>query len=270
MNTISFKGTLNTGDWIYYLSGIKSVCEKHNAKAKLYLWLDRIAFYYTGATHPVKDITGKKDVSMNAYMFKMLKPLLEAQPYIESVETWNGEPVMIDLDRIRQVKINQPYGDIRQWPGYVYTDMCCDIAIPALILPEARIDASGLGDGYIVANRTERYNNELISYFFLKDYPVFFVGVPKEYHQFKKQVPQADHIQPQDFLVLAQIIDKAKLFVGNQSMCFAIAEQLKTPRVLEVSDIAPNVITCGENGYGFYDQKGAEYFVSKLWKGEKP
>ncbi|HMG14150.1 MAG TPA: hypothetical protein VK590_01815 [Saprospiraceae bacterium] len=272
MNTINFKSRSNTGDIIYSLSGIKSVCEKRGVKANLYLWLDRIASYYPGSTHPVKDITGKKEVSMNHFMFKWLKPLLESQEYINSVDIWNGETIHIDLDKKLDLKINQPYGDLRKWDGFVFPDMNCDISIPALSLPGHKVQLEGVKDNkYIVVNRTERYNNTHISYFFLKEYPVvIFVGTPKEYNIFKKEVPHAVFLQPPDFLELAQLIKGAQLMIGNQSMCFAIAEQLKTPRVLEVCSAFPNVIVAGTNGYDFYFQSALEYYVAKLWRGEAP
>lgn len=274
MKTISFKTSFNTGDQLYHLSGINAVCEKNNAKADIHIWLDRIAAYYPGSPpHPVKDLTGRKEVGMNHLMFKLLKPLLECQPFINSVDTYNGEPINVDLDIIKQVNINQPYGDLRQWPGYVFSDMTCDISQQALFLPKYRLEFPELEDGrYILVNRTERYiEKSPVNYFFLKDYPVvFFVGVPKEYNIFKKEVPHAVHLDPENFLELAKLIKNAVMTVGNQSMVYAMAEQMKTPRVLEVCRFAPNVISAGPNGYPFLDQKGLEYFVNKLWREEHP
>lgn len=271
MKTIGFKSSYNSGDILYHLSAIKAVCEKQQAKAHLYLWIDRVAAYYPGCPpHPVKDITGKKDVSLNLKMYTMLKPLLEAQPYIEAVEMYNGEQVTVDLDLIKQRKVGQPMGDLRQWPGFVFPDMVCDIGEGALFLPEHKIEMNGAPDNrYIIVNRTERYLNTFISYHFLKAYPVvLFVGVPKEYSIFRKEVPNAVHIHPENFLELAKLVKNAALTIGNQSMTFAIAEQLKAPRVLEVCEYAPNVIVAGGNGYPFYGQAAVEYYVEKLWRGE--
>lgn len=268
---ISFKTSWNTGDILYHLSGINAVCERLEAKADIYIWLDRIAAYYPGSPpHPVKDLTGRKEVSINHLMFKLLKPLLEVQPFINKVDTYNGEECTVDLDVIKQRKIGQPYGDLRQWPGFVYSDMVCDISKQAVFLPEHRLELSGVEDGrYILVNRTERYNNTFVSYHFLKDYPVvLFVGVPKEFNRFTKEVPNAVFLQPPNFLELAQLVAGAVMTIGNQSMTFALAEQMKTPRVLEVYEFAPNVIPAGPGGYPFYDQKGLEYYVEKLWKGE--
>jgi hypothetical protein len=48
---------------------------------------------------------------------------------------------------------------------------------------------------------------------------------------------------------LAQLIAGSKLFIGNQSFPFALAEAMKCPRVLEVCPICPNCIPQSDNGY---------------------
>lgn len=264
-NTINFKTSSNCGDIIYSLSGIKAVCERQNAKANIYIWLDRLAASYPGATHPVKDITGKKEVGCNLYMFKMLKPLLEAQLYVNLVDTWNGEQC-IDLDKKMEVRIG--HNDLRMWDGFCYPDMICDPAVPAITLPDYEIALQGIKDNrYILVNHTERYLNQRISYFFLKDYPeVMFTGTPKEFNIFKKEVPHAFYIQADNFLALAQLIRGSVLMIGNQSMNFAIAEQIKHHRVLEVCAQAPNVNPAGPNAYPFIVQTALESIVANLWK----
>jgi hypothetical protein len=49
---------------------------------------------------------------------------------------------------------------------------------------------------------------------------------------------------------MAQIIKSCKLFIGNQSSSFAIAEQMKTPRALELFSGSPNVIVTN-NGIAY-------------------
>lgn len=249
------------------------MCDKYGVKASLLLWLNQPAHYYEGAVHPVLDDMGK-NVMMNLYMFKMIKPLLLAQPYIKSVKAWQGEEVHINLDRIRELNgaIGMPYGDIRRWIMYAYPDLAADTSQPCLSVPDVEPDSQiGEYGDYILVNRSERYLNNRVSYMFLKKYPkVIFAGTPGEYAIFQQMVPTAFHLAPENFLELAQWIKYAKLFVGNQSFCYSIAEQMKTPRVLEVCNYAPNVIPVGKDGYDFYNQDGLEYYVEKLWKGETP
>ncbi len=70
-----------------------------------------------------------------------------------------------------------------------------------------------------------------------------------------------DLSQVSDFLQLAQLIAGSRLFIGNQSLPFAIAEALKVNRLLEVYYKAPNVAVSGRNGYDFCFQQQFEYLV---------
>jgi hypothetical protein len=56
-----------------------------------------------------------------------------------------------------------------------------------------------------------------------------------------------------------------KLFLGNASMMFQIAEGLKIPRILETFQPMPNVIPFGKNGYDAYHQRAIELYVHKLF-----
>lgn len=253
-NVINFKHSGNSGDIIYALSGIYAVCCRLQVQAKLLIWIDRPAYYYEGATHPVYN-SDNQNVMVNEYMFNMLKPLLEAQQYIHSVEMLDGQEVHVDLDMIRQVNINIPYGDIRTWYGFKFNDMSPDLS-------QKCISANGepmsyLPKKYILVNLTERYRNIYVNYMFLQKYEnVLFAGTPAEYELFVKQVPNAIFLKVENFFNLAIAIKYASLIIGNQSMVFGIAEQMKKPRVLEVCRYAPNVIPCGKMLMGFIRRKG--------------
>jgi hypothetical protein len=122
--------------------------------------------------------------------------------------------------------------------------------------------------GQILCNRTSRYRNEAIHYGFLQHQPlkVYFAGTMEEYAEFQSHVPKAVYLPIKNFLELAIYISSAKVFIGNQSFCFSLAEAMKTPRVLEVCSFAPNVIPSGPNGYDFYTQEAAEWLVNDLVK----
>lgn len=258
---INFKHMGNAGDIIYALSGIKTVCEKLDMKANIYLWIDRPAHYYEGAYHPTRNFKGQQ-VSLNHYMAKMLIPLLQYQPFINEVKIWEGEEIHCDLDKIKEVNVNMPYGDIRKWYSYVFTFLHCDLGEKILSDPPM---STVTEQGYIVVNRTQRYYNPMISYMFLRNYPkVFFAGTPEEFELFQHEVPSAAYLQCDDFLELSAWIAGARVVIGNQSMCFAIAEQLKVPRILETCKFAPNVHPVGKNAYDFYTQSAFEEYVKML------
>lgn len=257
-NKLLFKHSCYTGDLIYALAGIKAICENNDHKAVIYQWLDQKGFLYNGAEHPYGGSM------MNEYAFNMLKPLIEAQPYIKSFNKWQGEKVMVDMDMLRQVKMHMPYGNIVTWLPMVFAEMRPEYWKPWITVNNC--DRIAFGDKIII-NRTSRYHGAWIDYFHLKKYEsrIVFVGMDEEHKTF-----QADwglnvhHWLPDNFYDLAVAISSCKLFIGNQSMCFAIAEAMKTPRLLEICDFAPNVQPCGPGGYYFRVPELFQYWVDKL------
>ena len=71
----------------------------------------------------------------------------------------------------------------------------------------------------------------------------------KEYDDLKKQIPNLEFYEPKDFLEIAQIIKSSKFFIGNQSVCYPIAEALKIPRLLEASPEFPVVQPVGKDAF---------------------
>jgi len=82
----------------------------------------------------------------------------------------------------------------------------------------------------------------------------------------RAQVPAMTYLEINDFHQLAALISGSRLFIGNQSFPFAIAEALKVNRLLEVYYNAPNVIVAGRNGYDFCFQKQFEYLVKTRYE----
>lgn len=261
LKIITFKTSVFSGDLIYTLPGIKSACEKLNAKAGIYLWLDRKGVSYDGASHPYGDIM------MNEYAMNMLKPLVELQDYVDFVKPWGGEEIIVDLDdlRTKNPATMMPYGSITRWAGYAWPDMQCDLS-------KAWMNTDGDFEGQesfnkIIINRTSRYQNQMIHYFFLREYKdqVIFAGLPQEHEAFCKEWSlEIPLLKVNNFLDLAKAMRACKYFIGNQSMCFAIAEAMKIPRLLEVCAYAPNVIPCGRDGYDFNHQFALEWFVKNV------
>jgi hypothetical protein len=121
----------------------------------------------------------------------------------------------------------------------------------------------------ILINRTSRYQNQWINYFFLNKYEsdMAFVGLEKERDDFCRQwnlnIPL---LQVNNFKELALAFRGCRFFIGNQSMCFALAEAMKIPRILEVCPFAPNVDPVGPLAYDFLYQEYFEYYVEHLSK----
>lgn len=257
--TISFKHSGNAGDIIYSLAGIQKVTGDLGMKADFTMWLDREARYYDGAVHPLGNKT------LNDYMYENLKPLLEAQPYISTVDRYKGQKIQIDLDLVRQRDIGMPYGNIAYWYGYIFPDMLCDSSIPWLHVEEKYSELRNT----IIVNRTQRYQNPHITYAFLRNCPedVMFVGTHGEYELVKREIPKMAYLEVDNFYDLACAIKSCKFFIGNQSMCFGIAEAIKAPRILEICTFAPNVIPSGPGPAGHYfSQQAFEWFVEDFRK----
>ena len=87
---------------------------------------------------------------------------------------------------------------------------------------------------YIVILRSLRRQNKFIDYSFLNNYKkIVFVGLEDEFKDLNKTVRNLEHHDSKDFLELASIIKNSKVFIGNLSFGYAIAEALKVPRLLE-------------------------------------
>lgn len=178
--------------------------------------------------------------------------------------TWHNEHFkgMVDLDKIYLTPTNIPYGNIHRWPWYCYPDMACDLSRPWIEIPPG----DEFPDDLIVVNRTLRARNESINYRFLKNHKnCVFVGHDDEWKTFCEDNDlDLVKVDTADILQLATVIRSAKFFLGNQSLCFALAEAMKVPRILETCSYLPNVIPSGEKAYDFYFQSGLEYYFNQL------
>lgn len=272
IKTISFKCSGPAGDLLSFLPTIKTACENLDAKADIYMWLDQKAFYYQGAEHPYESMFPQ-------YVFDMMRPLIEAQSYVNSFNVWKGEAIIVDMDIHRQKYLGMPYGSIHRWLGFCYPDTQCDLSQPWLEVPWnseplrqgdewlESVKTHNRAYGKVLINRTSRYNKPYLTYWFLEKYKeeLMFCGLPQEHEKFQKDWGfELPLLVVDNFLELAIAIKCCKFFLGNQSMCYAIAEAMKTSRLLEVCEFAPNVQPIGPNGWDFQFQEGLVYLVDKL------
>jgi hypothetical protein len=242
MKVISVKHSGNLGDIIYSLSCLKQLVIDDPCQINYYVALD-VPSSFTDAQHPVGS------VMMNRAMYDMAAPLLFAQPYIRSVDIYEGQHIDYDLDLFRTEYLNLSSGNIQCWISNAYPELRPDLMKPSLFVREIKND-------YIIVNRTTRYNNTFIDYSYLSRYDnVFFVGVESEFKRLSIHNKNIMHFVVKDFLELARLIAGCKLFIGNQSMAFAIAELLKVDRVLEQFAHAPNVIPSGGKHFQFHTDK---------------
>lgn len=246
----AFKHSGNAGDIIYSLPTVWELSRA--GKADFYLHTDQPGDYNYDY-HPLGNVT------MSGKMASMLTPLLQYQPKISRVALYNGQPVDYNLDEFRRYSFRLDNGNITHWYFNVY-GIYHDTSVPWLVAPT---DAN-YADTIVIA-RSHRYRSPGVDYGFLKKYPnKIFLGVPEEYEDLKTALPGLQFKPVADFLEMATVINSCKLFIGNQSFPFALAEALKVKRLLEVYYKAPNVVVQGKNGSDFIYQPQFEHAV-KRW-----
>jgi hypothetical protein len=169
--------------------------------------------------------------------YNLIRPLLLKQPYISDVQIWNKEPIDYDLDKFR-------------FSGY---------DLNTLNLAKAHLRAFNLDENLanekwleckpvhispVIFARSMRYRKkyyekELEGY--LVAFPKSaFIGLPEEHKDFIERIGRIDFIEIVDYLDMAKIINGAELFIGNQSLPFAISEGLHKDNILEISDSHKN------------------------------
>jgi len=270
--SISFKNSFNSGDLITMLPGMQKLYRDTGFKAKIYQRLDMPAYYYDDAKHPIRD---KNDIQvcMNKATFLMMKPLLETQEYIESYEIWDGEDVQFNFDMTRHSsQIPLPAGDIHAWVTLIFPQLSCDLSMPWISVNKDKFSNVNYFENKVVVNRTSRYNNPYIDYYFLKDYEdmVVFVGMDFEYEKFIREFGlKIEYYKISNFLELANIIESSYLFLGNQSLAWHISDAMKKNRILEVCTAYPNSFPTGANGYSFVSQTALEYRFKQILKENK-
>lgn len=195
-------------------------------------------------------------VRLDDAMVGRLLPLMQAQSYIRQAARYEGQDVDTPLDLFRQSPVNTEKGNIARWYCALFA-VSLDLSRPWLeVDPEPGID------DMVVLARSSRYRNPALDHRFLRTLPrLGFVGVASEYEEMRRVLPSLEFLQTNDFLQLARIIRGCRLFIGNQSAPFAIAEALKVRRILEVCDRLPNVIPEGIGGYEAWMQPQFEFLV---------
>ncbi len=169
---------------------------------------------------------------------RQLIPLLQAQQYIHEVKVWEGEPFDHDLDEFRNFD-----------PA---TTNLADCHLKVLGLSPAWRDKAWLiVDGFlpelshtVTIARTVRHRG--ISGFWPEVFRqvegrAIFVGSESEHEAFVSEVGPIRRYETPDLLHLARAIGSSRLFIGNQSCAYAMAEGLKHPAILEVR---PGIENC--------------------------
>lgn len=207
---------------------------------------------------------------------RFLLPLLEAQPWLKRIElarvpirVANGfgvkaqakpaaEGLPLDLVDPEELGVDHVLDRFRLQP----LDHChliqahaaaqgitVDGAPPFLHMPRETDTVTAAGQGPIVLSLTPRYRFLDTAFFadLLHGLPVVKVGSAAEAWTVAG-VP-GDFITATNALELARLIASARLFIGNPSLPYALAEGLKVPRLVDVPDFPLNAFPLGRNGW---------------------
>jgi len=265
----SLKHSYKAGDKISLMPGMQNVWKERGKKWKVYQRIGMPEFVCDSCKQYVND--GDKSC-MSERMFGLLKPLIEAQEYIESFEVWEGQKADIDIDVSRESNlIPMPAGLLHNYAWSIVPELACDLSVPWLkVNPMGYCNTtSGIRQLHdtLIFSRSDRYINPHITYFFLKEYEknIVFSGTKEEWEricsEWKLDIPL---IITEDFLELARAIGSCRLLLSNAGMNWHIGDAMKVNRVLELSRNFPNTFPTGANGYSFYSQRALEFYIQKL------
>ena len=227
----------NVGDLIWGIPTMKALAK--DQQVDLYLKAN-VPGAYPGP-HPC----GK--VQMTTEYAENIAELLRTQSMFSKVELCQpGQRVDYDLDAFRRTAFPKDRGHIALWYAHAF------MVAPRIWEPWLKLDVPK--NNLILINRTKRYRNPRIHYTFLVDKPnVKFVGLEDEYQDFCRAWNGVPWLSTRNHLELAQAIAGCRLFVGNQSTAYALAEGLGVPRIVEVCPQVPNAFPVGPGGWQAWD-----------------
>jgi hypothetical protein len=238
------------GDIIYSIPAMLALSK--GKKINLYLDTTVKNTYTKAEKHNSETTLTKKSVDF-------IQSLILSQPHFIVSKELVDESYDYNLDDRKQYPFDYKYGNIVRWYFLTY-GITYNTTLPWLhVKPNKDFSQS------IIIARSFRYRSPEIDYSFLSKYNnVCFVGLPDEFEDMQKQIPNITYIKTATALDLAEIIASSKLFIGNQSFPFSIAEALKVKRVLEVYFLCPNVMVDGDNGYDFCYQPQFEKIIKNI------
>ncbi len=251
-DTISFLHYGHLGDIINSLALVKEISK--TKKCNFYVQKNKkIPIDVKKKDHPLGEVYLTEEI------INKLIPLLKKQNYLNEVKIFNKEIIDVDLNFFRELPYNFNMDSVRWYYHLlgVHTDASKNWI---------SVDSSDKFKNYIIILRSLRRQNKFINYSFLSKYKnVVFIGLKNEYEDLKKSITNLEYYDSKDFLELASIIKNAKIFIGNLSFGYALAEAIKVPRLLESGPNFPLIYPSGSKAYDFYFQLHFEKHVENLY-----
>ena len=239
----SFLHSGDMGDIVAGMAAVKEFCERNNVKAQLKLdvsgaWTNPLCFRQSKGL----------GMKFGPKQYEFLKPLLEAQPYVASVEIWQThEPPILDVDFDLNGFRN---GFCRPWRSETGKNLVYNhqklLGLPLryngpwLSIPGERLAAR---QEWIAARSTRYHSSDQIFKKHAAEIKAF-VGTPLEaacYEDCLRRRPE--YIETPTALDLARAILSYECIVVNGTLAFWIALGLGHPHIVhEVGVGVPSTV----------------------------
>lgn len=180
---------------------------------------------------------GRCRESMRGKRYEAIRPLLEAQDYVLSVQ-WTDKAPPEDAVNFSTFRLSdvRPHEDLATWQARY---IGCLISLA----PWLTVEPSKETHERLVLARSVRYHNHDFDWNRWITSMSVFVGTRDEHAAFESEFnKRLDHWETATLLDLAKVIAGCERFIGNQSCPFWIAAGLGVPIVQETYNAAPNSI----------------------------
>lgn len=183
-------------------------------------------------------------VPMTRKTFEWIKPLLESQPWIQTVSYAEAMPeVDYNLNLFRKTCFKSTRRSVCLFQAYPEH-------FKTAPLPEdiawLKVEPKVIPGKPVVIARSARYRNSLFPWKKVAAMyagRMIFVGLKEEFEGWQSSYgPAAEYYPVQDALEMAQVIAGAKLFIGNQSFPNSLALALNVPLVQETFATVPDCV----------------------------
>jgi hypothetical protein len=185
-------------------------------------------------------------------LYNSLKPLLESQPYIDSVRT----PLEVDLKQ-GWINLDTFRSDPNQNNDHLVITHSRAVNLEAPLLSKSWLvlkeRASPISEPYSVINRSSRHQDKIFNWknevaYLRKQGGVIFLGHYDEWFSFTKSTGiHIDYMPTKNHLEAAYYLYHAKMFSGNQSSLLAVRVGLGLPYRMEKSPFHNNCTTGRSN-----------------------
>ncbi len=187
----------------------------------------------------ILDLAPSDELGFPLSAIQVLVPLLRDQPYIRGIKIWSGKKPEFDFDTVRQ----RPLERFNLASAYLTLFGMPDDEKDRAWLDVPKNPSAPIGK--VVLSRSLRHPgipgfwNAVMRRW---GTDAVFVGTKEEHSVFASEFGEVPYQPSNDLLELAQQIQAASLFIGNQSAPYAVAEGLKVATIQECDDSSPNCV----------------------------